>query len=226
MLKKLSIAAATTLGLTMLVDINPAQAALIVSPVDATATSEFTPGGEIINTINQSGLSIGFTSGVDDFDTYLAQNPLHTLVFAGNEWFSNFQGPNQTITYDLGSILAIDRLALWNEEGAGISSFNILSSNDGVNFSTILSGVSPINNPINNDYSAEVIDFGSVVNAQFVQFEITGCENANLCGIGEVAFATAESLPEAVPEPTALLGLLGAGALGATSLKRKQEQEK
>ncbi|NEP38207.1 MAG: discoidin domain-containing protein [Okeania sp. SIO2G4] len=224
MSKKLSIAAGVTLGLTMLVGIDQAKAALIVSPVGATATSEFTPGGEIGNTIDQSGLSIGFTSGVDDFDAYLGLNPIHSILFSGNEWFTNFQGASQTVTYDLGSVLAIDRLALWNEEGAGIFSFNILSSNDGMNFSTVLSGVSPIDNPPNTDYPAEVIDFGSVVNAQFVQFEITACD-PNVCAIGEVAFATAETA-ESVPEPTFLLGLLAVGAFGATSLKGKQKQEK
>ncbi|NEO56240.1 MAG: discoidin domain-containing protein [Okeania sp. SIO3B5] len=223
MLKKLSIAAATTLGLTMLVDIHPAQAAFIVSPVDATATSEFIPGAEISNTIDQSGLSIGFTSGVDDFDTYLSLNPTHTPAFFGNEWFTNFQSAPQTVNYDLGSVLAIDRLALWNDEAeGGISSFDILSSNDGTNFSTVLSGVSPIINPSGSFYPAEVIDFGSVVNAQFVRFEITDCEGPTFCAIGEVAFATAES----VPEPAFLLGLLGVGTLGATSLKGKQKKEK
>ena len=84
-----------------------------------------------------------------------------------------------------------------------------------------MSGVSPIDNPLGVNYPAEVIDFGSVVNAQFVQFEITACD-PNFCAIGEVAFATAES----VPEPTFLVGLLGVGALGATSLKGKQKPEK
>ncbi|WP_287519505.1 discoidin domain-containing protein [Okeania sp. SIO2C2] len=225
-MKKLSIAAGVTLGLTMLVGIDQAKAALIVSPVDATATSEFTPGAEIGNTINQSGLSIGFTSGVDYFDTYLGLNPTHTTSFFGNEWFTNFQSAPQTVTYDLGSVLAIDRLALWNDEAdGGISSFDILSSNDGTNFSTVLSGVSPIINPNFNRYPAEVIDFGSVVNAQFVRFEITGCEGSTFCAIGEVAFATAETA-ESVPEPTFLLGLLAVGAFGATSLKGKQKQEK
>ncbi len=35
-----------------------------------------------------------------------------------------------------------------------------------------------------------------------------------------------EAVSQAVPEPASLLGLLGVGAIGATSLKRKQKQDK
>jgi hypothetical protein len=42
----------------------------------------------IENTINQSGLSLGYESGVTDFDSYLASKPEHTSNAKGNEWFS------------------------------------------------------------------------------------------------------------------------------------------
>lgn len=63
----------------------------MVAPVTATASSELpAPGFEIENTIDRSGLSFGYDSGVTDFDTYLASELTHTSN--GNEWVSgNFE---------------------------------------------------------------------------------------------------------------------------------------
>ena len=38
--------------------------------------------------VNQNGLFDTFVSGVTDFDTYIATNPLHTFQDVGFEWFS------------------------------------------------------------------------------------------------------------------------------------------
>lgn len=67
-------------------------AATIVAPVTAVTTSQFisSSGNDyfIENTIDQSGLSLPFISGVTDFDSYLASKPMHTSNANGNEWFS------------------------------------------------------------------------------------------------------------------------------------------
>lgn len=81
------------------------------------------------------------------FDPYIASDPIHNANVLADEWFSAIGTTTATVTYDLGSVFTLDRLALWNEDFTGIGNFNILSSTDGVNFSTILSGVSPIDNP-------------------------------------------------------------------------------
>jgi len=47
-------------------------AGLILSPVSATASNTFSAIFSIDNITNQSGLSNGFVSGVDDFDAYIA----------------------------------------------------------------------------------------------------------------------------------------------------------
>src|SRR6185436_12877547 len=86
----------------------------IISPVSAVVNSGGTdPSTSIVNTLNRNGLSVGFTSGVTDFDTYLAGNPTHTFGFTNAEWFSSSGTTTASVTYDLGSILLIDRLALW-----------------------------------------------------------------------------------------------------------------
>lgn len=200
--------------------------AIIISPQSATASSERDPRFDIGNTIDQSGLSDGFTSGVTDFDTYIASNPTHTSSARDNEWLTQPGVTTATVTYDLGSVVTLDRLALWNEENSGINTFNILSSTDGVDFSTILSGVSPIDNPSGSDYPAEVISFGSSVDAQFIQFDITSCPQTpftyNGCTIGEVAFSQGTTQPVPFEAETSVgLALLG-GYVGFRKLRQRR----
>ncbi len=66
-------------------------ASTLVAPVSAFATSNFDPHRDnfaIENTINQSGLSLNYISGVTDLDSYLAGKPKHTSNANHNEWFS------------------------------------------------------------------------------------------------------------------------------------------
>ena len=45
------------------------------------------------------------------------------MIFAGFEWFSNSGTTAAVVTYDLGAVITIDRLALWNEESSGIGTW-------------------------------------------------------------------------------------------------------
>ena len=193
------------------------QAAPILSPVAATASSTF-PGFPIANTINHSGLLTDFTSGVTDFDAYLATNPLHSRDVP-NEWFSAEPSTSAVVTYDLGTLFSVDRLSLWNENGVGIDSFNVLFSADGIAFSPAVSGLSPTDSPFDSDYPAQVFNLG-IGSARFVRLDITSCPQPGsprtFCGIGEVAFAV--GAPTAVPEPATLI-LLGTG-LAAVARRR------
>ena len=68
-----------------------ASASTIVAPVSAFATSNFIQPRtdySIENTIDQSGLSLKYESGVTIFDAYLEGKPKHTSKANGNEWFS------------------------------------------------------------------------------------------------------------------------------------------
>lgn len=200
-----------------------AAAQQIVAPTSATINSGGPGFGSIVDTFNQNGLSSNYVSGVTNFDTYLATNPTHSLVFAGNEWFSNSNTTSASVTYNFGAILGIDALALWNEEVSGIGSLNLFWSADGTLFNAL--GVfSPTDNPA-GDYGADIFTFGAV-NAQFIRFDMSGCPQQNpgsfpACAIGEVAFRTAQV--GAIPEPgTWAMMLLGFGAIGAAMRRRRQ----
>jgi len=195
-------------------------AAVIVSPVSGVVNSGGTdPSTSLSSSFNRSGLSSVFTSGVTDFDTYLASNPTHSLDFTG-EWFSASGTSTATVTYDLGSALLIDRLALWNEESSGIGLLNLLYSTDSISFNPLVSNVVPPDNPLAN-YPASVIGFGGAVNARYVRFNMSNCPQANPgtfsgCAIGEVAFSSAGA--SGVPEPSSLV-LIGLGLSGLIAMR-------
>lgn len=185
------------------------------------------PGfGNIADTYNQNGLSTNYTSGVTDFDAYIASNPTHTILFSGYEWFSNFGTNSATVTYDLGSVFNLSKLALWDEEIAGIGHFNLLTSTDGTNFTTLATGLTPPDNPDNVDYSATVFSFNTTA-AQYVRLEMSGCPQSGgadrqYCAIGEVAFGAETGTSTDLPEP-ASLGLLTLGlACLSNSLRRRK----
>lgn len=171
---------------------------------------------DINNTFNQSGLYDNYINNVTDFDSYLALNPYHTSDYNQKEWFS--AGPSVSVTYDLGRLVNVNAIALWNEETTGFGLFDLFGSKDGISFHNLASSLSPTNNPFdisnpNEDYryTADRFNFTST-NLQYVRFDASYCRDEtnilNYCSIGEVGFRTAE-----VSEPETLvifcLSLLG-----------------
>ena len=113
------------LGALVLLTSMQVNAALILQASGATATSEFCSGVSPTSVIDQSGLSVGYTSLVTDFDAYISSGVTHEYIGDGN-WFSD-----QLTTvplplnfdFDLGGLYSIEAIALWGDNQPN-SSFN------------------------------------------------------------------------------------------------------
>jgi hypothetical protein len=231
---RLGFTLSAVLGVTIAACISQAKAATIVAPVTASAATTFISSSgndySILNTIDQSGLSLGYVSGETDFSSYLAGNPTHTSRANGNEWFSRDYGTrrlaSQTVTYGFSALTSIDAFALWNEEFAGIGTTQLLSSVDGHTY-TSLGTVTPMRStfaPGNTiiPYSAQVFSF-DLTSMLFFRLVIANCpgppssqSSYRGCGIGEVAFSAVlrpvgnnpiVPLPAALPLLASALGL-------------------
>jgi hypothetical protein len=224
---KKSLMIGATVGFALLVGSAPtARAQAIFSPTSGVVNSGGTEGaGSLTWTFDHSGLSTNFISGVTNFNTYIAGNPLHTDIYVPFEWFSGVS-PTAVVTYDFGSVLGIDRFALWNEEFSGIGFLNILGSTNGTTFTSILNGLTPPNNPLGSSYPATVYSFDAT-SARFFRLEMSGCPQPNGggyngCSIGEVAFRSAE-ITTVTPEPGSMT-LVASGLFAVGMFVRRRRK--
>ena len=193
---------------------------VIIAPISATVDINGPGFGMIDDTFNQAGLTFTYTPGVTNFDDYMATNPEHTFLFTGYDFLGNPGTDTLQVTYDLGAVTTINALALWNDEFAGIGNLDLLTSDNGISFVSLASGLSPTDNAPGSDYLADIFAFGAVA-TRYVRFQASGCPQPNsgglpACGIGEVAFRAA-----AVPEPSSWAMLIaGFGLVGAITRRR------
>jgi hypothetical protein len=142
--------------------------------------------------INQSGLSATFTSGVTDFDTFIAVDATHAVIFTG-EWFAALGVTSATLVYDMGASFSMSRLAIWNEDFDGIDIFTLEVSDDSsFTGATVLGPFNVNDNPSGTIYRAQVITFPAA-QGRFVRMNVRRADGATISfstAIGEIAFET------------------------------------
>jgi len=195
----------------------PSQASVIISATGVSSPQgDFGGAQALVNIINQSGLSAGYTSGVTNFGTYTAATTHAALAGTG---FTNAEtnGPQQ-FTFDLGAVTLIDALAIWNTDSVGrVTSFRVFADNDGIFGNgvgallvgpTALGGFGP----------AQVFAFGPV-STRFIHIEgLSSLAPPDFYGLGEVVFRAAA----AVPEPGTLVTCAAALLVGVGFARRRR----
>jgi hypothetical protein len=190
-----------------------ATAGVILSPVTALASD--TLDGNINHTIDQTGLSAAFVSGVTDFDAYIASNPTHDGPGAANAWAGNAGALPINLDYNLGATYDVDTLALWTSfSGFSINRFQVFTAdNAGFVGATNVGGFDA--NDTLPPMVAQIFDLLNT-NAQYLRVQILSNEGAGAVNLSELAV---EVTP--VPEPLTLT-LFGTGVLATVvRLRRK-----
>jgi len=187
-----------------------------ISKVDGGHSAPLTP------VIDQSGLSIGYTSGVTDLASYLAANPEHLSVPGVSGFFSNFRDPLGTYDLDLGGLFDVSRFVLWNDnDNNAVVGFNLFADDNAGFVSPTLIGAFTADPTLSISPDLMLPDLFSFapVEASHIRFEITSNNGSGFFhAFGEIAFGREEAVVD-VPVPGSL-ALLGIGGLALLRRRR------
>ena len=201
---------------------SPATASTIVGAVGVSSPQDSFPnaGFALDNIINQSGLSSSYTSGLTDFDSYIA-TVIHDGTGSFTSGFTNGEcalAPDPCggqFSFDLGLAIEIDALVFWGTDTNGsVSSFNLYADSD-QDFTngagTLLGAFTP--------GDGDILAFAGVV-TQFIHIDVISINDTTPLtgtkpGIGEVAFRSSYVVP--VP---AAVWLFASGLIGLVGVAR------
>ena len=225
-MQKIVAIALSTLVLT--VQAESAFSSIIIQPASASTTAGGVSGFvNISHTVDQSGLSAGYTSGVDDFDVYLASNPTHANAPSANRFTSASNEVPGQIDFDLGGTFTIESFASWNmgsssgnPEPSGILDFTLIADdNAGFSSPTVLGSFTASTVGDFFNMPAQIFTFAST-QSSFVRMSITSTVNDSNFSLGEAAFEKSSAV---IPEPSTLvLWSLGAIALVGLGWRRRK----
>ena len=127
----------TGIGIGTIINDDTLLAGTVLQPTSVTTTmGSFSSAWVATKMIDKSGLSVGYTSNVTNFDTYIAGNPTHShnahqITPTNAQAWASKNVLTGTITYNLGSLSVVESMALWNRIDAGIGGFHLLADADG-----------------------------------------------------------------------------------------------
>jgi hypothetical protein len=177
--------------------------------------------------LDQSGLSVGYTNGVTDFDSYLALNPTATGTSTEPNFPAGyFAGAGAIVDIDLGETLTLTRLAMWNDHDfQGVNAFHLLiADNSSFAGAVALGSFNALfgnNDNVQLDYAIgapyQVFDLNDAT-GRYVRVEFDTAHLDVFINVGELAFGIDA---ESVPEP-ATLALFGVGLAGLRLARRRK----
>lgn len=208
------------LGLTasLALGANFASAQSVIGSVGVTSSAPllgFVSPMPVSQLIDQSGLSATYVSGVTNFAQFVATTTAQYTC--GPVCYPELGGVGSQVSpmfirFDLGTVMSIRSIAIWNQVGSGsLNTFDLLSDAGSI-------GSYSVPDPISNPQFATVINFNPVATRY-----ITIANPTNFGAIGnpgvilnEVAFNGT-----VVPEPASLL-MVGAGLAGIVVVARRK----
>jgi hypothetical protein len=152
-------------------------------------------------TIDQSGLAIGYVSGVTDFNTYIGLSPTHVGSDTPVNFAASPTAVPQNVDYDLGATYPVTKMAFWNypfNTLGPVTSLDVYTANNASFTGAFFAGsFFPADDAtITGINQAQVFDLADS-NARYVRLRVTGQATINTIGYSEVAFGV-------VPEPFTL----------------------
>ncbi len=197
----------------------------MIDPASATVSAGLT-AKSASQTVDQSGLSSGYTNGTLA-EEYFAGSPVHNSQVNSNLYFSDFGDPTTgSVDFDLGGTWDdVDSFTLWSYglgDASQIDEFTLIADDDG-DFSAGSTVIGTFNNPLYGGslttVPASTVSF-SAVEASFVRMVISSNHGNVVTLFSEAAFT------RATPEPSsfAMLGIAGVFGIGVHRRRRRKQR--
>jgi hypothetical protein len=190
-----------------------AQASLVIAPVGVTGPGDSNSFTDWLRTIDQSGLTVPYVSGVTDFATFATLNPRHGGNNAAIGASDTMPG---NVDYDLGATYNVGQLLFWNSRfgGTGVTGIEVSTSSTPDFAAPLNVGVFTVLSDGDNSSSGmQVFDLIDS-SAQYVRVRVTSIAGGFGFSFGEVAFV------QAVPEPSSAM-MIGAVVAAIVARRRR-----
>lgn len=181
-----------------------AEAGIVLAPSSVVA-NDMGNTTQLERAYNQVHLSHTYTSGMTDFDTYIAQGVTHNSLPGSSRWRSSNNTMTGNIDFDLGAQYRIEQLVMWDSGFLNledVNSLTLLISDDSSFSSSTTLGTINLGNPgvlvLDTARTHQLFDLTDAA-GRYVRFQINSNQGATRSSLAEFAFDAV-----AVPEPSSL----------------------